>query len=353
MTLHTFIREMPKVELHVHLEGSIRPTTLLELAQRNGVDLPIGDPPDPKSATPSLTALREFYRFVDLDHFVRVYFAITGCLRTVDDFQLIAYEFGADMARQNIRYAEVTFTPSTNVHYTGLPLKEILGGLNDGRARARADFGVDFQWVLDIVRNTPEERHQVAEWASAAMDRGVIALGLGGTDKGHPPEWFADAYATAREAGLHSVPHAGETAGPESVWGAIRALGAERIGHGVRSVEDPALVDYLREHQIPLEICPTSNLCLGVYPSYQAHPIRWMWEQGLYVTVNSDDPPMFNTDLVQEYQVLADQLGFEVEELEQLSLNALRASFLPGERKAALEQDFRAEFSRLREEHLE
>ncbi len=352
MTLQAFIREMPKVELHVHLEGSIRPATLLELADRNGVDLPVKDPAAQKHSRPSLDDLREFYRFVDFDHFIRVYFAVTGCLKTVDDFQLVAYEFGADMARQNIRYAEVTFTPSTSVYHTGLPLDEILYGLNEGRARARAEFGVDFQWVPDIVRNTPEERHQVAAWASSATDRGVIALGLGGTERGHPPEWFADAYAVAREAGLHSVPHAGETAGPESVWGAIRMLGAERIGHGVRSVEDPALVDYLRVHQVPLEVCPTSNLCLGVYPSYKEHPIRWMWEHGLYVTVNSDDPPMFNTDLVQEYQVLADQVGFATAELERLSLNALRASFLPAERKDALELEFQAEFARLREQHL-
>jgi adenosine deaminase len=136
------------------------------------------------------------------------------------------------------------------------------------------------------------------------------------------------------------------------VWGAIRALGAERIGHGVRSVEDPSLVDYLRDHQIPLEVCPTSNLCLGVYPSYEEHPVRWLWEQGVYVTVNSDDPPMFNTDLVREYQALSDHLSFSASELEQLSLNAVRASTLPGDQKAALEQDFCSEFSRLRALHL-
>ncbi len=257
------------------------------------------------------------------------------------------------MARQNTRYAEVTYTPSTGVHYSGLPIYEILDGLNEGRARARAEFEVDCQWVLDIVRDTPEERQQAVEWASGATDKAVIALGLGGTEKGHPPEWFADAYATAREAGLHSGPRAGETVGPESVWGAIRALGAERLGHGVRSVEDPALVEYLPLHQIPLEVCPTSELCLGIFPSYEVHPIRWMWEQGLYVTVNSDDPAMFNANLVREYQVLADHAGFAAEELERLSLNALRASFLADERKAALEKEFRAEFRRLRKEHLQ
>ncbi len=337
MSLHDFIREMPKVELHVHLEGSIRPATLLTLAQRNGVALPAQD----------VDGLREFYRFTDFDHFIQVYFTISGCLRTVDDFSLVAYEFGADMARQNTRYAEVTFTPHTSVGHTGLPFDEILAGLNEGRQRARADFGVEFRWVLDIVRDNPDSRFQVAEWAISAMDRGVVGFGLGGTEKGNPPERFVDAYAMARKAGLHSVPHAGEAAGPDSVWIALRGLKAERIGHGVRSIEDPALVDCLRERQIPLEVCPTSNLCLGIYPSYEAHPVRELWDEGLYITVNSDDPPMFNTDLVGEYEALAEHLGFTAEELEVLSLNALRASFLPAEEKASLEKEFLTEFARL------
>jgi aminodeoxyfutalosine deaminase len=343
MSLRDFVREMPKVELHVHLEGSIRPATLLTLARRNGVTLPADD----------LDGLRAFYQFTDLAHFVQVYFAVSSCLRTVDDYRLIAYEFGVDMARQHVRYAEVTFTPRTNVMNTGLPFDAILAGLNDGRAHARREFGVEFCWVLDIVRDDPDSRHQVAEWAIHAQDRGVVALGLGGTERGHPSEWFADAYAVAREAGLHSVPHAGEVVGPESVWSAIRALGAERIGHGVRCVEDPALVDYLRQQQIPLEVCPTSNLRLGVYPSYQAHPVRWLWEEGVYITVNSDDPPMFDTDLVREYQALADHLGFGGADLERLSLNALQASFLPTERKADLEQAFLSEFSLLRDRYLD
>jgi len=343
MSLGEFIRDMPKVELHVHLEGSIRPSTLLTLAERNGVPLPAHD----------LEGLRAFYRFTDFSHFIEVYITISSCLRIVDDFALIAYEFGADMARQNIRYAEVTFTPYTHAGHKGLAFDDILGGLNDGRARAQAEFGVEFRWVFDVVRDDPQSRHQVAAWAASALDRGAVGLGLGGSERGFPPEWFVDAFAVARQAGLHSVPHAGEVVGPESVWGAIRALRAERIGHGVRSVEDPALVTYLQQHQIPLEICPTSNLCLGVYPSYETHPVRWLWDQGVTITVNSDDPPMFNTDLVYEYQVLADHLGFTAAELERLSLNALQASFLPDDRKTALRQVFLAEFADLRARHLE
>jgi adenosine deaminase len=329
---------MPKVELHVHLEGSIRPSTLLMLAERNGVSLPVQD----------LDGLREYYRFTDFDHFLQVYFTISGCLKTAEDFSLIAFEFGARMAEQNIRYAEVTFTPYTNVLNTGLSFDEILAGLNDGRQRARADFGVEFGWVFDISRNLPESGRQVAEWAVSALDHGAVGFGLGGPEEGFPPELFEGAFAIAREAGLHSVPHAGEVVGPASVWGALNVLHAERVGHGVRSVEDPNLIEHLRQRQIPLEVCPTSNLCLGVYPSYEAHPIRWLWEEGLYVTVNSDDPPMFNTDLVQEYQVLVEELGFSAAELEKLSLNALRASFLTVEEKKAMGDGFVTEFARLR-----
>ncbi len=340
MDLHAFIAAMPKVELHVHLEGSIRPQTLLELARRNAVPLPAQDE----------AGLREFYRFRDFDHFVTVYLTIISCLRTRDDYRLIAYQFGADMARQNVRYAEVTFTPETNVRSNGLPFDEVLAALNEGRAQAAAKFGVRFQWVLDISRNLRETAMPVARWAASAGDRSVVALGLGGPEVGYPPELYAEAFDYARAAGLHRVPHAGELAGPASVWGALHALHAERIGHGVRSAEDPTLVAYLREHQIPLELCPTSNLCLGVVPSYQAHPIRRLWDAGVYVTVNSDDPPLFDTDLVREYTVLADSLGFTADELEKLSLNALRASFLPADEKAQMEGEFRAEFARLKRE---
>ncbi|MBU0702367.1 MAG: adenosine deaminase [Chloroflexi bacterium] len=340
MTLHEFARRMPKVELHVHLEGSIRPATLLQLARRNSVSLPAQD----------VEGLRDFYRFRDFSHFVEVYVTITRCLHTPDDYRLIAYEFGADCARQHVRYAEVTFTIATNTKYTGLPWQAILEGLNRGRDQARAEFGVDWGWVFDICRNDPDTQDRVVEIALAARDEGVVALGLGGPEAGFPPQLFEQSFERARQAGLPSVPHAGEMAGPESVWAALRVLHADRLGHGVRSVEDPALVEYLRERQVVLEVCPTSNVCLGVYPDYGSHPLRRLWDAGLLITVNSDDPPMFGADLNQEYEVLVDHFGFSADELEQVSLNGLRASFLPPAEKARLEAEFRAEFAQLREE---
>jgi aminodeoxyfutalosine deaminase len=336
---HEFARHMPKVELHVHLEGSIRPATLLRLAERNDFKLPAQD----------VDGLRDFYRFRDFAHFIEVYVTITRCLQTQDDYRLIAYEFGADCARQNVRYAEVTFSIVTNVTYARLPWQAILEGLNDGRARARAEFGVDWRWVFDIVRDVPGTQEQVVEIALAAQDLGVVALGLGGGETGFPPELFVQSFERARQGGLHSVPHAGEIAGSESIWNALKLLHADRIGHGVRCLEDPALGDYLRQHKVPLEICPSSNICLGVFPSYAAHPLRRLWDEGLFITINSDDPPLFNTDLNNEYEVLVDHFAFTTDELEQVSLNALRASFLPKTEKTQLETEFRAEFARLRE----
>ena len=340
MSLHSFARRMPKVELHVHLEGSIRPDTLLQLARRNSVRLPAQDE----------QSLREFYRFHDFAHFVAIYETITGCLRTPDDYRLIAYEFGGDCARQHIRYSEVTFTIVSNERETGLPWEAILDGLNAGRAQARAEFGVDWGWVFDISRDYPETQDRVLDVALAARDAGVVALGLGGTEARFPAELFERTFARARRAGLRRVPHSGENAGPDSIWATLRLLHPDRLGHGVRSIEDPALVDHLRQRQIPLDVCPTSNVCLGVYPDYAAHPLRHLWDAGLLVTVNSDDPPMFDTDLNHEYEVLIDHFGFGADELERVSLNGLRASFLPPAKKARLEAEFRARFAQLRED---
>ena len=337
MNLSEFAQRMPKVELHVHLEGSILPGTLLLLAQRNGIKLPYK----------TIEELQEFYRFRDFDHFVKNYWIITGCLCTPEDYKLISYEFGRECARQNIRYAEVTFSISTNMNKTGLPWQTILQALNEGRTQAKAKFGVDWQWIFDIVRNLPETQELLTQIALEARPLGVVALGLGGSEAEFPAELFVSSFDRAHQAGMKSVPHAGEISGPSSIWTAIDLLHADRIGHGVRCIEDRHLVEALRERQIPLEICPTSNIALGVYRDYTHHPLRKLWNAGLLVTVNSDDPPMFNTSLNQEYQVLIDHFGFGIAELENISLNALHSSFLNDDEKAALSEEFNAEFTRL------
>lgn len=331
---------MPKVELHVHLEGSIRPKTLLELARRNSVHLPAED----------LTSLQEFYKFRNFPHFVEVYTAITRCLKSPEDYGLIAYEYGANCDQQNIRYAEVTFTISTNMILTGLSWQEILSGLNDGRRRAKEAFGVEMRWIFDISRNNPETQDWVVDTVLQARDQGVVALGLGGDEAAYPPELFVTSFERAWRAGLACVPHAGETAGPSSIWTALNKLHAARIGHGVRSIEDPELMEYLYKTQIPLEICPTSNVRLGIYPDYERHPLRKLWDAGLYVTINSDDPPMFDTDLNQEYLASVDHFGFTEIELEQASLNGLRASLLSEIEKNQLEAEFKADFQKLKQD---
>lgn len=347
MSIANYLAAAPKAELHVHLEGSILPATLLALAERNRVILP----------SQTEAGLREWFTFRDFDHFIQIYLTITRCLKEAADYELIAYEFGANMARQNVRYAEVTFSPSTH-HSLGISHDTYFGGLTRGRERARADFGVEIAWVFDIVRNIPLEAggrelaDYVVDVAIEGMSDGVITLGLGGAEVGNPPEPYAPFFDRARAAGLHSAPHAGETGGPESVWGSIRALGAERIGHGVRSIEDAALVAHLAEQVIPLEVCPTSNICLGVAPSLAAHPLPRLYAAGAPITINSDDPPLFNTRLNDEVALLSDSFGLDVATIDKILLNGVRYSFLPPDRKRAMEAAFAEELAALKVSHL-
>ena len=343
MSLTTYIAAMPKVELHVHLEGSVRPETLLELARRHGMPLP----------AQTVAGLREWYTFTDFGHFIQVYRLLSACIRTTDDIELVAREFLAGQAAQNVRYSEVTYTAYTHYAQKGLPFADQLAALNRARAWAVRELGVDMGLIVDIDRSMPaEDSLLVADWAIGAAGDGVVALGLGGPEVGPPPEKHRAAFARARAAGLPSVPHAGETEGPASVWGALRALGAVRIGHGVRCLEDPALVAELRDRQIPLEVCPSSNVCLGVAPSMAEHPLPRLLDAGLYVTLNSDDPPMFNTTLTGEYQAAAETFGMGAAALDRLALNGLHAALLPPAARHALEREFIAEFARLRAQHL-
>jgi adenosine deaminase len=321
---------MPKVELHVHLEGSIRPETLLELAARNDVQLP---------AT-SVGELREWYAFRDFDHFVEVYLAAANCIRTPADVERITSDFLDGQADQNILHSEVTYTASTQRMLTGIPLDDQLEAINRARAHAERERGVTMSLTIDYPRHLdPEAFVEVAHWAVDNVSRGVSALGLGGPEVGYPPELFRRAFDVAREAGLPSVPHAGETEGAASIRGALRHLDAVRIGHGVRCLEDPDLVAELRERQIPLEVCPTSNVCLKVSPSFAEHPLPRLLDAGLYVTLNSDDPPMFGTTLTDEYLKAAHAFGFDTADIQALVLRAATATLLsPGEKAKLIER---------------
>lgn len=363
-----FIQAMPKAEIHVHLEGAIQPETLLELARRHRRE--------DQLPTTDLDGLRRWFTFTDFPHFIQIYWTISDLLRTPEDFALIVHACGADMAAQNIRYRELTFTPftHTDLQDKNLTITDIFEGLEAGRAEAKRDFGVEMRWIFDIPRNTsfkpwhklsrvrgmvrvvdaqlrrfglrtkeyytPYPAERTLAYALAGQDKGVIGFGLGGYEVGAPPEPFAHVFRTAKAAGLLSVPHAGETVGPASIWGAINVLNADRIGHGVRAIEDPHLVTLLQERQIPLELNPTSNICLHVYASFADHPFRQLDEMGVLVTVNSDDPPLFNTSLCQEYSVLAAEFGYAKADLVRIARNAFVAAAAPVEVKQQLLDEF-------------
>ena len=337
--LAKFIRAMPKVELHVHLEGSIRPETLLRLARRNRVSLPYY----------TVEELRQWYTFRDFPHFVDIYVKISSCLKTADDLELIAREFLEGQAEQNIQYSEPTYTAYTIYQLCGISFDEQFAALNRARVWAERELGVTMNVIVDIAREVkPEIGMKTAEQVIKHYGNGVGALGLGGYEVGHPPEKFQAAFDLVNAAGIPCILHAGETGGADSIWSALRVANSRRIGHGVRCLQDPALMEYLRVQQIPLEVCPTSNVCLNVAPSIHQHPIWKLLDLGLYVTLNSDDPPMFNTTLTDEFLKCAEAFAWDYATCEKLTLNALRASLLSAEDKMSLEQEYRAEFARLK-----
>jgi aminodeoxyfutalosine deaminase len=337
MSIDLFLLRMPKVELHVHLEGAMRPAVLLELARRNGVDLPAQDE----------AGLKKWFRFRDFDHFVQVYLTCSRALRTPEDFQLLASDFLAEQACQNILYSEVHFTISTHLT-NGVNGDEVLGALEEAVREAEKSNGVTLRLIPDIVRNVgPEKADQTLEWALAGRGRGVVALGLSGSETRFPNEPFRRHFETAAREGLHRVAHAGETAGPESIRSVLDVCGAERIGHGIRAVDDPALMAELSEKGVPLEVCPSSNVCLGVVPDLASHPFDRLYRSGCRVSVSSDDPAFFGTNLTREYLRLHQAFGYSAAELAGLSLSALRQSFLPDGERAVIERRFREQFDAL------
>lgn len=321
---------MPKAEIHVHLEGATSAETYFELAQRNGVEL----------AVENLPQWRQFFTYSSFDHFIEVYVASTRCLRSAADYEVLVRRFGAQQAALNVVYTEAFV--SCSLLDPAVASRDILDALDRGARAVERDYGVRVAFIADISRELATTQHRVVALAIEGAKRGTfVGLGLGGPEVGFPPELFTQAYERAREAGLHVVAHAGETGGAAGVRGALDFLRVERIGHGVQSVEDPALLERLRQERIALEICPQSNYRLGVVGSGQPHPIRRLVDAGLRCTVNSDDPAMFETDLNREYETLAEQ-GFTWEELWALNLATLDATFLNDADKRALRESWHA-----------
>ncbi|MFI7278252.1 adenosine deaminase [Streptomyces sp. NPDC049879] len=324
--LTAFIAGLPKAELHVHHVGSASPRIVAELAARHP-DSPV--PKDP-------TALEQYFTFRDFAHFIEVYISVVELIRDAEDIRLLTYEVARDMARQRIRYAELTVTPYSSVK-RGIPDVAFMEAIEDARLSAERDFGVVLRWCFDI----PGELGLPAaeETARLACDLGpdgLVAFGLGGPEIGWPRPQFKPYFDRAIAAGLHSVPHAGETTGPGTVWDALTELRAERIGHGTSAAQDPALLAHLAERGIPLEVCPTSNVATRAVPSLEEHPLRALVDAGVRVTVNSDDPPMFSTDLNNEYAIAARLLGLDAAGVAELAREGVRASFLDPAGKARL-----------------
>lgn len=343
-TLDRFVERMPKVELHIHLEGAVRPATVLDLARRHGQPL----------AALNAAGLADFFAYRDFPQFIECYKAVGHCLRTPDAFARIVTELAEDAAAQNIRYLEVHFNPEPHVRKRGLDFHDLLAAMNDGRRAAREAFGVELCWIADGVRDAesgPASVTRTVDWlVGLDATAGVVALGLGGNEVGYPPVPFAADFARARAAGFHTVAHAGETTGPQTVRDSLDLLGAERIGHGLRAIEDPVLVARLAERGVPLELCPTSNARTGVVPSLAVHPFPALDTAGVTVTLNSDDPPLFGTTLTEEYRLLVHQWGYGADDLERIVLNGVDASFLPPGERVRRRTSFEAEFAALRAE---
>jgi adenosine deaminase len=321
-----WLHGLPKTELHLHLEGAIPVPALWEIMQGHG-----GDP-----EVPTVDALRERFRFRDFPHFIETWMWKTTFLRTYDDFTLIGQAVAKELERQNIVYAEAFFTPLDH-EPRGLEPQRLAAALRTGLSRAP---GVEVRLIADLGRDFgPERGGRLVEALSTIPRDEVIGIGLGGSEQRYPAEPFAGVFERARALGFHTVAHAGEAAGAQSVRAAVEVLGAERIGHGTRAAEDPSVVDLLVRRRIPVECCPLSNLRTAVISSIRDHPIRAYFERGIPVTVNTDDPAMFGNTLVDDLYALRSQLGFSRSEIVRVLRNGIECSWAPQERKAGLAAD--------------
>jgi adenosine deaminase len=325
-----WFERVPKVELHLHLEGAIPHKALWELVQKYG-----GDP-----SAPDFEALKQRFEYRDFPHFIETWVWKNQFLREYEDFTFIAAAVAQDLARQNIRYAEAFFSPPDFARH-GLETQKLTEAIRTGFSQVPE---VEIALVADLVRDFgPEKAALTLAEVNKVQHLGVVGIGIGGSEQAFPPEPFKDVYEEARRLGFHTSAHAGEAAGAESIWGAIRSLQVERIGHGTRAEEDHALLDYLAEHQIPLEMCPLSNVCTKVVDSIEAHPIRRYFERGIIVSVNTDDPKMFGNSLAEEFWLLEKKLGFSRIEIQSLILQSIQVAWLPGEKKQQLIETFRGD----------
>jgi adenosine deaminase len=335
--LHALLREMPKAELHIHIEGSLEPELIFKLAARNGVPL----------AYPSVEALRAAYAFTDLQSFLDIYYAGASVLLTEADFHDLAWAYFERAAADHVVHAELFFDPQTHTE-RGVPMSHVIRGLRSACDRAQTELGISATLILCFLRHLSEEAAYATLEQALPFREHFIGVGLDSSERGHPPEKFAGVYARCRELGLHVVAHAGEEGPPAYIWNALDVLKVQRIDHGVRCVEDPALVQRLAAERMPLTVCPLSNVKLCVFETMARHNLPALLEAGLCATVNSDDPAYFggymNDNFIATFDALP-QLGEA--QAYALARNSFEASFAPASRKAAWIQALDATFARL------
>ncbi len=329
--LSSYLRSLPKAELHLHLEGTISPETLAELSARRVMA-------DGGGELLTVEAARLLYSYSDFSGFLLAFKAITGQLQTADDYELVTQRMLERLHVQGVVHAEVYVSVGVVYYWRRTEFEPLFAGMERARLAAEARWGITCLWIFDAVRHFgPEEAAKVFHKA-AEMRRehpSIVGIGIGGDERRTGAEPFRELYVEAREAGLRLTAHAGETVGPGGIWGAIN-IGAERIGHALSAIDDPELMAVLAERQIPLEICITSNLRTACCPSLAEHPVRSFFDSGLMITINSDDPALFGSDLEGEYRLLARSFEFTREQLREVAANSLEASFLDPERKVAL-----------------
>ncbi|MDD5766138.1 MAG: adenosine deaminase [Candidatus Marinimicrobia bacterium] len=321
------IRSMPKVELHLHLEGAFTLESLYRLINKYGGD------PDVKN----LEDLKRKFIFTDFHHFIETWYWKSKYYREAADIEDMAYSTILDLSQKNIIYAEVFFSPWDFVK-PEMPFKSVTEAVISGVRRAESECPIRIGLIADLIRDQGYQTVDKRLDEITPYRNEVIGVGLGGSEKEFPAEWFTEVFHEAKRRGFHVVAHAGEVAGADSIWSALKNLQAERIGHGVRATEDPALIDYLKSKQIPLEVCVNSNLKLKIFSTPADHPVRRFFDEGLLVTINSDDPTMFGMDLNDEFILLFNEYKFTLPEIRQLTSNAIRASFANDRYKAHLTQ---------------
>ena len=325
--LCAFVAGLPKAELHVHHVGSASPRIVAELAARHAGNTPV--PADPE-------LLADYFTFTDFAHFIEVYLSVVDLIRDPQDIWTLTYELARELAGQNVRYAELTLTPYSSI-IRGIAADAYCEAVEDARRRAHADFGVALAWCFDIPGEAGVPAADITlDVALNNRPDGLVSFGLGGPEIGVPRGQFEPHFRQAIAAGLRSVPHAGESTGPETIWDAVTLLSAERIGHGIAAAQDERLMAFLAESGIPLEVCPTSNVCTRSVPSLAEHPLPALVAAGVPVTINSDDPPMFSTTLNREYEIAAQLLDLDLTGVADLARASVRASFLDGPGQQAI-----------------